>query len=231
MQTYRSTFHVYFQQTLLDALAVQQIIVLNYLRYIAKSHPCENCCFSETKLENSFTFEQSSSIKVHFPPMRTAQVKWLLYDRTIPFNWYSVSPTFILSYKCIPFISSGENSMKWNFECAAEVRNCSNVGFSQSGKLNFPGWVWMVETYSGQEMPFKPDFCNADLVTTFNWIELFRVTSFLHVWQNDWNVLPDEKRFISSRVSLPNNKVFCSKISLKQALQSLSKKDGQCCLK
>lgn len=75
MQTYRSTFHVYFQQTLLDALAVQQIIVLNYLRYIAKSHPCENCCFSETKLENSFTFEQSSSIKVHFPPMRTAQVK------------------------------------------------------------------------------------------------------------------------------------------------------------
>ena len=71
--------------------------------------------------------------------MRTAQVKHLLHDSTIPFNLYSVWPTFIFSYNFITFISSGENSTKTNFEGATEVKIGSHVGVSihNQGSLTF----------------------------------------------------------------------------------------------
>ena len=79
-------------------------------------------------------------IYVHFSWMRTAQVKCLSYDRTIPFNLYLVWPTFIFLYNFITFISSGENSIKTNFECAAEVKiGLTRSGFTIEGSLTFQG--------------------------------------------------------------------------------------------
>ena len=75
-------------------------------------------------------------MQVHFPSVRTAQVKCLLFDRTIPLNLYSLWPTVIFSYNLTTFLSSGENSIKTNFESAVEVKSGSHVEVSQSGQVN-----------------------------------------------------------------------------------------------
>ena len=71
--------------------------------------------------------------------MRTTQVKCLIHNCTIPFNLYSVWPTFTFSYNLITFIGSGENSLKTNSECATEVKISSLIGISQLRQFNFPG--------------------------------------------------------------------------------------------
>ena len=148
--------------------------------------------------------------------MRTSQVKCLLYDRTIPFNLYSVWPTFIFSYNFITFISSGENSVTTNFECATEVKIGSLVGVSQSGRFNFPGWVWIAETNCGQG--FSSHFCNAYLVKKFTKIELFRTASFWYV---------KDIHFIWSKLA----KGLLLKNLTKASIAISCQKNGHCCLK